>query len=53
MFDNLKNMASMMGQAKEMRARMEQIKSELERKTITADAGAGAGVVAVDGCAGF
>ncbi|MFG0247379.1 MAG: YbaB/EbfC family nucleoid-associated protein [Phycisphaeraceae bacterium JB051] len=49
MFDNLKNMASMMSQAKEMRAKMEQIKSELERKTISADAGAGAVSVTMNG----
>tara|TARA_Y100000589_G_scaffold321529_1_gene353053 strand:- start:1877 stop:2233 length:357 start_codon:yes stop_codon:yes gene_type:complete len=49
MFDNLKNMASMMGQAKEMRAKMEQIQAELEHKTITADAGAGAVTVTMNG----
>jgi DNA-binding YbaB/EbfC family protein len=49
MFDNLKNMAGMMSQAKEMRAKMEQIKSELERKTVSADAGAGAVTVTMNG----
>lgn len=49
MFDNLKNLAGIMGQAKEMRGKMEQIQAELERKTITAEAGAGAVTVIMNG----
>lgn len=49
MFDNLKNMASLMGQAKEMKAKMEAIQQELERRTVTADAGAGAVTVIMNG----
>lgn len=49
MFDNLKNLAGMMGQAKEMRAKMEQIQEELQRKTVTAESGAGAVSVTMNG----
>ena len=49
MFDNLKNLAGMMGQAKEMRAKMEQIQAELEHKTVTADSGASAVTVTING----
>lgn len=49
MFDNLKNMANLMSQAKEMRAKMEQAQAELSRKTVEADAGAGAVRVTMNG----
>ena len=49
MFDNLKNMAGLMSQAKEMRAKMEQAQAELARKTVEADAGAGAVRVTMNG----
>lgn len=49
MFDNLKNLASLMGQAKEMRAKMEQMQAELARQTVQADAGAGAVRVTMNG----
>jgi DNA-binding YbaB/EbfC family protein len=49
MFDNLKNLAGIMGQAKEMKAKMETIQAELERKTVTADSGAGAVAVTMNG----
>ena len=49
MFDNLKNMAGIMGQAKEMKQKMEEVQQSLERKTVTADAGAGAVTVTMNG----
>ncbi len=49
MFDNLKNMASLMGQAGELRQRMEQIQQDLANKTVEADAGAGAVRVVMNG----
>ena len=49
MFDNLKNMAAMMGQVKQMRQQMEQMQQELARKTVEADSGAGAVRVVMNG----
>ncbi len=49
MFDQFKNMANLMSQAKEMRAKMEQAQQELARKTVEADAGAGAVRVTMNG----
>lgn len=49
MFDNFKNMASALGQAKELKAKMEQLQQELGRKTVVADAGAGAVRVVANG----
>jgi len=49
MFDKLKDMANLMSQAKEMQARMEQVQQELTRKTVEADAGAGAVRVTMNG----
>ena len=49
MFDNLKGMASMLGQAKELKQKMEQMQAELGRRTVEADAGAGAVRVVANG----
>lgn len=49
MFDNFKNMAAALGQAKELKAKMEQLQQELGRKTVEADAGAGAVQVVANG----
>ena len=49
MFDQLKNMAGLMGQAKEMKAKFEEVQNELARKTVEADAGAGAVRVTMNG----
>lgn len=49
MFDKFKNLASMMGQAGELRQRMEQMQAELAAKTVEADAGAGAVRVVMNG----
>jgi nucleoid-associated protein EbfC len=49
MFDNLKNLAGLMGNAKELRAKFEDMQRELARKTVEADAGAGAVRVVVNG----
>jgi len=49
MFDKFKNLASMMGQAGELRERMEQMQAELAKKTVEADAGAGAVRVVING----
>ena len=49
MFDQIKNMASVLGQAKEFKAKMEQLQEELGQKTVTADAGAGAVRVTANG----
>lgn len=52
MFDqlkNLKNLAGLMGNAGELKAKFEQMQAELETMTVEADAGAGAVRVAVNG----
>jgi len=49
MFDNLKGMASVLGQAKELKEKMEQLQAELGRRTVEADAGAGAVRVVANG----
>lgn len=49
MFGNLKQFASMMGNAKEMQEKAEQIQAELARRTVEGDAGAGAVRVTVNG----
>ncbi|MEX2215829.1 MAG: YbaB/EbfC family nucleoid-associated protein [Phycisphaeraceae bacterium] len=49
MFDNLKNMWSMMGQAKDIRAKIEQVQAELARKVVEGESGAGAVRVRVNG----
>jgi len=49
MFDSFKNMASVLGQAKELKAKMEQLQQQLGQKTVQADAGAGAVRVVANG----
>jgi len=52
MFDqmkNLKQLASMLGNADQIKERMEQVQAELAKKTVDADAGAGAVRVTVNG----
>lgn len=52
MFDqmkNLKNLAGMLGNAGEMREKFERLQEELARKTVEADAGAGAVRVTMNG----
>lgn len=49
MFENIKNMASALGQAKDLQTKMEQLQEELGRKTVEADAGAGAVRVVANG----
>jgi DNA-binding YbaB/EbfC family protein len=49
MFDNLKNMMGMMGQAKQMREKFAQMQEELGRKIVEGEAGAGAVRVRVNG----
>ena len=52
MFDQMKNLkalAGMMGNADQIKARFEQMQRDLERKTVSADAGAGAVRVTVNG----
>ena len=49
MFDNIKNMASLLGQAKQFQENLESVQKELARKTVEADAGAGAVRVVVNG----
>ena len=49
MFENIKNMFSMMGQAKELRAKFEQVQAELARKVVEGEAGAGAVRVRING----
>ena len=39
---NLKSLAGLMGNAQQFRDKFEQVQAELARKTVTADAGAGA-----------
>ena len=52
MFDqlkNMKNLAGMLGNAQELKAKFEQVQAELAQKTVEADAGAGAVRVTVNG----
>ncbi len=49
MFDQIKNMASVLGQAKQIKEKMQQLQAELGQKTVEADAGAGAVRVVVNG----
>jgi len=49
MFNQFKDMAAALGQAKEFKAKMEQLQNELGQKTVTADAGAGAVRVTANG----
>lgn len=46
---NLKQLASLLGNADQIKERMEQVQAELGRKTVDADAGAGAVRVTVNG----
>jgi nucleoid-associated protein EbfC len=49
MFENLRNMAGLLGQAKELKARFEQAQAELGRRTVEGDSGAGAVRVVING----
>lgn len=49
MFDNLKNLAGLMGQMGELRAKAEKMQEELAKKTVEGDAGAGAVRVVMNG----
>lgn len=49
MFDNLKNLAGALGQAKQLREKYQQLLEELERRTVEGEAGAGAVRVVVNG----
>ena len=49
MFDNLKNMASMMSHAKEFQEKLQNLQGQLGRKTVEGDAGAGAVRVTANG----
>ena len=49
MFDNLKNLSSLLGQAKDLKEKFEQLQTDLERKTVEADSGAGAVRVVANG----
>lgn len=49
MFENLKDFAGMMGQAKQLQEKAEQLKDELANRTVEADAGAGAVRVVMNG----
>ncbi|MCC7409203.1 MAG: YbaB/EbfC family nucleoid-associated protein [Phycisphaeraceae bacterium] len=49
MFENFKNLASMMGQAKQIRQKMEELQARLAERTAEGDAGAGAVRVTVNG----
>ena len=49
MFDNLKNVAGLMGQAKQIQEKADQLKAELARRTVEADAGAGAVRIIMNG----
>ncbi|HEX7010387.1 MAG TPA: YbaB/EbfC family nucleoid-associated protein [Phycisphaeraceae bacterium] len=48
-FKNLKNLAGMFGNAKELREKFEQLQAELAQRTVEADAGAGAVRVTANG----
>ena len=49
MFDNFKNMASMLGQAKQLKENLEKVQAELAKKTAEGEAGAGAVRAVVNG----
>ncbi len=49
MFENLKNMASLLSNARQLKERFDQLQAELGRKTVEADAGAGAVRVVANG----
>lgn len=49
MFDQIKNIASMVGQAKQLREHLEQLQATAAQKTVEADAGAGAVRVVANG----
>lgn len=49
MFGNLKNLGSIMAQAGQMREKAEQLKNELERKSVEGEAGGGAVRVTMNG----
>jgi hypothetical protein len=49
MFDNLKNLAGIMGQAKELSQKFEKLQEQLAGMTVEADAGAGAVSVTATG----
>ncbi|MCC7146774.1 MAG: YbaB/EbfC family nucleoid-associated protein [Phycisphaeraceae bacterium] len=49
MFDQLKQFASMMGQARQMKEKFEELQARLGEKTVEADAGAGAVRVVANG----
>ncbi len=49
MFDNFKNMASMMGQAKQLKENMEKMQAELAKKSVEGESGAGAVRAVVNG----
>jgi len=49
MFENFKNLAGLMGQAKEIRQKVERLQADLARQTVEADAGAGAVRVVANG----
>ncbi len=49
MWDNMKNLPGLMGQAKELKEKMGQLQDDLARQTVEADAGAGAVRVTVNG----
>ncbi len=49
MFENAKNMAAMIGQAKQMKEKFQQLQDELGQRTVEADAGAGAVRVVANG----
>jgi DNA-binding YbaB/EbfC family protein len=49
MFENLRNLGALMGQARELREKMERMQNELARKTVEADSGAGAVRVVMNG----
>lgn len=46
---NMKTLASLMGNAKQIRERVDRLQAELQKKTVEADAGAGAVCVVVNG----
>ena len=49
MFDNLKNLAGLMGQAGQIKEKFEQLQAQLGQKTAEAEAGAGAVRVVMNG----